>query len=95
MLKDIKPAKFYRIRKEDVEKSTAKRYNMLVVETEDGEYVELLFSDKELQRSIIRSRCNNQIIPSYSLGCHYTISGRMAVILCLISSLLGYLINLI
>ena len=68
---------------------------MLVVETEDGELVELLFSDRDLQRSMLRSRCNNQIIPPYSLGCRHTISGRMAAILCAISALLGYLINLI
>ena len=95
MLKNIKTAKFYRIKKEDVENSTAKRYNMLVVETEDGELVELLFSDRDLQRSMLRGRCNNQIIPSYSLGCRHAVSGRMAAILCIISALLGYLINLI
>ena len=95
MLKNIKTSKFYRIKKEDVENSTAKRYNMLVVETEDGELVELLFTDRELQKSVIRSRCYARLLPKYTLGCNYSVSGRIAVILCAVSALLGYLINLI
>ena len=93
MLKNIKTSKFYRIKKEDVENSTAKRYNMLVVETEDGEFVELLFTDRELQKSMIRSRCHAKMLPRYTLGCNYSISGRMTALLCLFSVLLGYLIN--
>lgn len=93
MLKNIKTSKFYRIKKEDVENSTAKRYNMLVVETEDGELVELLFTDRELQKSVIRSRCHARLLPKYTLGCNYSISVRMAAVLCALSALLGYLIN--
>lgn len=93
MLRNIKPAKFYRIRKEDVENSATKPYNMLVVETEDGELVELLFSDKELQNSIIRRRCNTKIIPRYTLGCSYSVSGRVAFIISLLSFLLGYFVK--
>ena len=93
MLKDVKPAKFYRIRKEDVEKSIVKRYNMLVVEADDGEFVELLFTDRELQKSIVRSRCHAKMLPSYTLGCNYSISGRVSALLCIFSILLGYLIN--
>ena len=93
MLKNIKTSKFYRIKKEDVENSTAKRYNMLVVETEDGELVELLFTDRELQKSIIRSRCHAKMLPRYTLGCNYSISGRVAGLLCLGFFLLGYLIR--
>ena len=93
MLKNIKTSKFYRIKKEDVENSTAKRYNMLVVETEGGELVELLFTDRELQKSIIRSRCHAKMLPRYTLGCNYSISGRVAGLLCLGFFLFGYLIR--
>lgn len=93
MLKNIKTSKFYRIKKEVVENSTIRHYNMLVVEDSDGKLHELLFTDLDLEKSLIRSRCHKKIIPNYTLEYGSCIPNLVVVLICFLCLLLGYFVN--
>lgn len=93
MLKNIKTSKFYRIKKEDVENSTVKHYNMLVVENRDGELQELLFTDLDLQKSIIRRKLHNKVVPKYTTEHSTCISKGLVFAVCFLCLLLGYFVN--
>lgn len=91
MLKNIKTSKFYRIKKEDVENSSIKYYNMLVVEYNDGEIEELLFTDLDLQKSLIRKNLHKEIIPKYKIRKRSN-KHSVYVFMLVLSFIIGYLI---
>ena len=93
MLKNIKTSKFYRIKKEDVENSAIRHYNMLVVEDRDGELQELLFTDLDLQKSIIRRKLHNKIVPRYTTEYSSCIPNVVVVVICFLCLMLGYFVN--
>ena len=93
MLKNIKTSKFYRIKKEDVENSTIRHYNMLVVEDTDGDFQELLFTDLELEKSLIRRKCHDKIVPRYTTEYGSCIPNVVVVFICFLCLVLGYFIN--
>ena len=93
MLKNIKTSKFYRIKKEDVENSAIRHYNMLVVEDRDGELQELLFTDLDLQKSIIRRKLHNKIVPRYTTEYSSCIPNAVVVVICFLCLMFGYFVN--
>jgi hypothetical protein len=94
MLK-VQPGKFYRIKNSDKKSSANDHYNMIIVENNDGEIQELLFTDSDLIRATVRSKKNSEDIPRYSLvlpegGFVYAIALTSVGIVC---SLVGYFLK--
>lgn len=64
MLK-VRPAKFYRVVNNDKKSAASKHYNMIVTENRDGDITELLFTDSDLAKALVRTSKNREDIPSY------------------------------
>lgn len=94
MLK-IQPGKFYRIKNNDKKSSASDHYNMIVVENNEGDIEELLFTDSDLVKATVRRKKNIEDIPRYSIaapegGIIYVIGLTTVGI---VSGLVGYFIK--
>ena len=74
----VKPGKFYRAKNKDKKSSANDHYNMIVVEDSQGDIQELLFTDSDLTKAVIRGRKNKEDIPPYGIflengGLAYTV----------------------
>lgn len=66
MLK-IRPGQSYRVKNKDKKSSANDHYTMIIVEDAEGDIHELLFTDADLTKALIRGRKNKEDIPAYSV----------------------------
>ena len=62
---EIQPGRFYRVRNNDKKSSANEHYNMVVVENNEGDLEELLFTDSDLMKAVVRRKKNKEDIPPY------------------------------
>ena len=91
----IQPGKFYRIKNSNKQFSANDHYNMIVVENNEGDIEELLFTDSDLVKATVRRKKNNEDIPRYQVtvsekGFTYVIGLTLVGI---VSGLVGYFIK--
>lgn len=94
MLK-IRLGRFYRVENINKKTSANDHYNMIVVDNNLGELEELLFTDSDLTKAVVRKRKNKEDIPPYTIisdngGFIY---GFALLLTALVSGLIGYFIN--
>lgn len=92
----IRLGRFYRVKNINKKPSANKHYNMIVVDNEQGDVEELLFTDADLLRAILRRRRNKEDIPKYAIisdngGFAYTIGLMLAA---MSGGFLGYFVRL-
>lgn len=63
----VKPGKFYRVENKDKKSSANDHYNMIIVEDSQGDIQELLFTDSDLTKAVIRGRKNKEDVPPYGI----------------------------
>lgn len=94
MLK-IRLGRFYRVTNNDKKPSANDHYNMIVVDNNLGELEELLFTDSDLTKAVVRRRKNKEDIPPYTIisdngGFIY---GFALLFTALVSGFVGYFMN--
>jgi len=62
---EVQPGRFYKVKNVSKKSSANDHYNMVVVENNLGELEELLFTDSDLMKAVVRRRKNKEDIPPY------------------------------
>ena len=89
---EVQPGRFYKVKNVSKKSSANDHYNMVVVENNLGELEELLFTDSDLMKAVIRRRKNKEDIPPYRVkvnsgGFIYTLSLLMVAF---VGGVIGY-----
>lgn len=92
---EVQPGRFYKVKNVSKKSSANDHYNMVVVENNLGELEELLFTDSDLMKAVIRRRKNKEDIPPYRVkvnsgGFIYTLSLLMVAF---VGGVIGYFIK--
>jgi hypothetical protein len=92
---EVQPGRFYKVKNVSKKSSANDHYNMVVVENNLGELEELLFTDSDLMKAVVRRRKNKEDIPPYRIkvnngGFIYPFSLLMMT---LIGGVIGYFIK--
>jgi hypothetical protein len=92
---EVQPGRFYKVKNVSKKSSANDHYNMVVVENNLGELEELLFTDSDLMKAVVRRRKNKEDIPPYRVkvnngGFIYPFSLLMMT---LIGGVIGYFIK--
>ena len=92
---EVQPGRFYKVKNVSKKSSANDHYNMVVVENNLGELEELLFTDSDLMKAVVRRRKNKEDIPPYRVkinngGFTYPFSLLMMT---LIGGVIGYFIK--
>jgi|14BtaG_2_1085337.scaffolds.fasta_scaffold43844_2 hypothetical protein len=67
MIHGMTPTKIYSVVNKNKRGPANKRYNLIVVEDEDGDLQHMLFSDSDVLRGLERARQNKEDIPKYTI----------------------------
>lgn len=67
MLRSVQCGKFYKVKNKDRKASANDHYNMVVVEDSTGDIQELLFTDSDLVKGVVRAKKNREDIPLYQI----------------------------
>tara|TARA_B100002019_G_scaffold261667_1_gene248583 strand:+ start:1887 stop:2189 length:303 start_codon:yes stop_codon:yes gene_type:complete len=67
MLRNVQCGRFYRVKNKDKKASANDHYNMIVVEDLGGDIQELLFTDSDLVKGVVRAKKNREDIPPYRI----------------------------
>lgn len=62
---EVQPGRFYKVENKSKKSSANDHYNMIVVDNNLGELEELLFTDSDLMKAVVRRRKNKEDIPPY------------------------------
>jgi len=62
---EVQPGRFYKVKNVSKKSSANDHYNMIVVDNNLGELEELLFTDSDLMKAVVRRRKNKEDIPPY------------------------------
>ena len=89
---EVQPGRFYKVENKSKKSSANDHYNMVVVENNLGELEELLFTDSDLMKAVVRRRKNKEDIPPYRVkvnsgGFIYTLSLLMVAF---VGGVIGY-----
>ena len=92
---EVQPGRFYKVKNVSKKSSANDHYNMVVVENNLGELEELLFTDSDLMKAVVRRRKNKEDIPPYRVkvnngGFIYPFSLLMMT---LVGGVIGYFIK--
>ena len=92
---EVQPGRFYKVKNVSKKSSANDHYNMIVVDNNLGELEELLFTDSDLMKAVVRRRKNKEDIPPYRVkvdngGFIYPLS---LLIMTLIGGMIGYFIK--
>ena len=92
---EVQPGRFYKVKNVSKKSSANDHYNMIVVENNEGDLEELLFTDSDLIKATVRRRKNEEDVPRYSVvapegGFVYAFG---LAIVGVVGGLLGYLIK--
>lgn len=92
---EVQPGRFYKVENKSKKSSANDHYNMVVVENNLGELEELLFTDSDLMKAVVRRRKNKEDIPPYRVkvsngGFIYPFSLLMMT---LVGGIIGYFIK--
>jgi hypothetical protein len=92
---EVQPGRFYKVKNVSKKSSANDHYNMVVVENNLGELEELLFTDSDLMKAVLRRRKNKEDIPPYRVkvnsgGFIYTLSLLMVAF---VGGVIGYFIK--
>lgn len=92
---EVQPGRFYKVKNVSKKSSANDHYNMVVVENNLGELEELLFTDSDLMKAVVRRRKNKEDIPPYRVkvnsgGFIYTLSLLMVAF---VGGVIGYFIK--
>ena len=92
---EVQPGRFYKVKNVSKKSSANDHYNMVVVENNLGELEELLFTDSDLMKAVVRRRKNKEDIPPYRVkinngGFIYPFSLLMMTI---VGGVIGYFIK--
>jgi len=92
---EVQPGRFYKVKNVSKKSSANDHYNMIVVDNNLGELEELLFTDSDLMKAVVRRRKNKEDIPPYRVkvnngGFIYPFSLLMMT---LIGGVIGYFIK--
>jgi hypothetical protein len=92
---EVQPGRFYKVKNVSKKSSANDHYNMVVVENNLGELEELLFTDSDLMKAVVRRRKNKEDIPPYRIkvnngGFIYPFSLLMMT---LVGGVIGYFIK--
>jgi hypothetical protein len=92
---EVQPGRFYKVKNVSKKSSANDHYNMVVVENNLGELEELLFTDSDLMKAVVRRRKNKEDIPPYTVkvdngGLIYPLSLLM---IALLGGIVGYYIK--
>lgn len=92
---EVQPGRFYKVKNVSKKSSANDHYNMVVVENNLGELEELLFTDSDLMKAVVRRRKNKEDIPPYRVkinngGFIYPFSLLMVALL---GGVIGYFIK--
>ena len=89
---EVQPGRFYKVKNVSKKSSANDHYNMIVVDNNLGELEELLFTDSDLMKAVVRRRKNKEDIPPYRVkinsgGFIYTLSLLMVAF---VGGVIGY-----
>jgi len=92
---EVQPGRFYKVKNVSKKSSANDHYNMIVVDNNLGELEELLFTDSDLMKAVVRRRKNKEDIPPYRVkvnsgGFIYTLSLLMVAF---VGGVIGYFIK--
>jgi hypothetical protein len=92
---EVQPGRFYKVKNVSKKSSANDHYNMIVVDNNLGELEELLFTDSDLMKAVVRRRKNKEDIPPYRVkvnngGFIYPFSLLMMT---LVGGVIGYFIK--
>ena len=92
---EVQPGRFYKVKNVSKKSSANDHYNMIVVDNNLGELEELLFTDSDLMKAVVRRRKNKEDIPPYRIkvnngGFIYPFSLLMMT---LVGGVIGYFIK--
>ena len=92
---EVQPGRFYKVKNVSKKSSANDHYNMIVVDNHLGELEELLFTDSDLMKAVVRRRKNKEDIPPYRVkinsgGFIYTLSLLMVAF---VGGVIGYFIK--
>ena len=62
---EVQPGRFYKVKNVSKKSSANDHYNMIVVDNNLGELEELLFTDSDLMKAVVRRKKNKEDIPPY------------------------------
>ena len=91
---EVQPGRFYKVKNVSKKSSANDHYNMIVVDNNLGEVEELLFTDSDLMKAVVRRRNNKEDIPPYRIKTNSTLIYQfMFFISSIIGGLIGYYIK--
>ena len=64
---EVQPGRFYRVKNVSKKSSANDHYNMIVVDNDLGKLEELLFTDSDLMKALVRRGKNKEDIPPYTV----------------------------